>query len=504
MNNIYSALNRQYSLDDYCVLGDVKNEEQRESLESSGYHVGFTAVTWKRRFPRINPDRVICQKTILFPNTLYYYDPAGCICFPLQIYGGQVLLPTHADDSGFEESILKQIRALEAARNRKDYIRLLAPIASEGSGRMAMTLLASLLKNEEANPELYKAFIHYYTFVDCGAKELYASGIFDRLWLCKSDGQKQDTARAIRELPEMLTVYRGEGSESTDYQEAFSWTLDINKAYFFASWRGGEKARIVKAQIRKADVVEYLTDRNESEILVFPGEIDDSSVSVIQCVTWEGFLSVVGSRKKSARDGYWDFDLDAYSGASLLAKVNQIYDDLNRDDIADHDRKHSIHVTLLASYLYRTDILPKYKKAGLIQKEQVFSVYTELMDAAAWHDAGRTHGGVSREHGAKSYALYRNEMGDDPVAEFLMSFHCRPDCEARAYWNSKLARSRRLGTEESDLVWSAFQILKDADALDRWRFGALSEDFVRVEQLRTETAKRLMPIASLLQGARLK
>ena len=503
MNNIYSVLNRQYSLDDYCVLGEVKNEEQRESLESSGYHVGFTAASWKQRFPQINPDRVICQKTILFPNTLYYYDPIGCICFPLQIYGGQVFLPSHADDSGFEEFVLKQIRVMETARVRKEYIKLLAPIASEGSGRMAMTLLAGLLKNEKPSPELYKAFMHYYTFVDCGAKELYASGVFDRLWLCKSDGQKRHTARAMRELPEMLTVYRGEGSESTDYREAFSWTLDINKAYFFASWRGGEKARIVKAQVRKADVVEYLTDRNESEILVFPGEIDHSSVSVMQCVTWEDFLNVVGSKKKSARDGYGNFDLNAYSSTSLLAKMNQIYDDLNRDNIADHDRKHSIRVALMASYLYRKDILPKYRRSGMIQKEQVFSVYVELMDAAAWHDAGRTHSSVSREHGARSYDLYRNEMGEDPVAEFLMSFHCRPDCEARAYWNSALARSRRIDPEESNLVWSAFLILKDADALDRWRFGALSEDFVRVEQLRTETAKRLMPIAALLQGARL-
>lgn len=41
--------------------------------------------------------------------------------------------------------------------------------------------------------------------------------------------------------------------------------------------------------------------------------------------------------------------------------------------------------------------------------------------------------------------------------------------------------------------------MKDADALDRWRFGNLSEDFVDVTMLRNPLSSKLMPIAAALQ-----
>lgn len=46
-------------------------------------------------------------------------------------------------------------------------------------------------------------------------------------------------------------------------------------------------------------------------------------------------------------------------------------------------------------------------------------------------------------------------------------------------------------------------VLKDADALDRWRFGTLSSDFINVSMLHFEESKRLMPVAAVLQTVQL-
>ena len=60
-------------------------------------------------------------------------------------------------------------------------------------------------------------------------------GILAKLELCKTDEQKETTAEKLKDMPDVIRVYRGCGSESTPYQNACSWTTDEDVAYFFAS-----------------------------------------------------------------------------------------------------------------------------------------------------------------------------------------------------------------------------------------------------------------------------
>ena len=66
-------------------------------------------------------------------------------------------------------------------------------------------------------------------------------------------------------LPEEITVYRG--IRGRGRLEALSWTLDIDKAEWFAKrWNKGGK--VYSARVKKEDVLAVFTSRNEDEIVV--------------------------------------------------------------------------------------------------------------------------------------------------------------------------------------------------------------------------------------------
>ena len=84
------------------------------------------------------------------------------------------------------------------------------------------------------------------------------------------------------------------------------------------------------------------------------------------------------------------------------------------------------------------------------------------------------------------------------MVSFLTVFHCRSDEEARRFWNEHFKGI------DAENIWQAFCIIKDADALDRVRFGNLSQDYLDVTTLRTETAKSLVPVAHQLVNAKIQ
>lgn len=74
-----------------------------------------------------------------------------------------------------------------------------------------------------------------------------------------------------------ITVYRGEGKQSTPETTALSWTLDKQKAEFFANRFSGH-GRILKKNIKPDKVIDFLQDRGESEILIIPDTFSGGGV----------------------------------------------------------------------------------------------------------------------------------------------------------------------------------------------------------------------------------
>lgn len=99
--------------------------------------------------------------------------------------------------------------------------------------------------------------------------------------------------------------------------------------------------------------------------------------------------------------------------------------------------------------------------------------------AAAWHDIGRVHDGADYYHGALSAGKVVGlglQIGIEPrvrdAALFAVTHHSGSEVHAErdAEWNRDGGATLRV-----------FQILKDADALDRVRLGDLDTDYLRFE-----------------------
>ena len=487
---IYREINQQNTLDTMIPLSDIVDEKKKKEYEEQGYMAGYTAEAWSKEFPHIDPKFVLCPRTVLFPASLVYYDPEHFICFDMHIYaGGMMLPPTHGkEEKTFADMLDDRIGAGMKDYENKEYRKLLMPMASEESGNIAIHILRNMLEREEPSPELYRAFLSIYTLCNCGA-HLLGTTALERLRECKSEEQKEETNKSLSQFEgDSLTVYRGEASESTPHQEACSWTTDINKAYFFASWRSAEESRVLTGKVSKADVIDYIDDRNEHEVLVVPGTV--KRVRQQRCAEWDMVQKVVAAEMFDKSHKFPKESLIR----NIMSELNDVYGDT---DVADHDKTHSLRVAILANYMFRMDVLLEAEDSKA-KFQAACQVLADLSRAIVYHDAGRDDNTPNAEHGAVGYERFKKAHGENPTVRFLTTYHCRQDEEARAYWEKNFTG------KNAETVWKAFCILKDADALDRVRFGNLSGDYVDVSMLRSDTAKTLLPVAHQLVDAKIQ
>lgn len=73
----------------------------------------------------------------------------------------------------------------------------------------------------------------------------------------------------FRNLPDTVTVYRGVTSYNAKNVLGLSWTLDRDKAAWFAS-RFGENGTVYEARINKEYIYALFNGRDESEVIVDP------------------------------------------------------------------------------------------------------------------------------------------------------------------------------------------------------------------------------------------
>ncbi len=76
----------------------------------------------------------------------------------------------------------------------------------------------------------------------------------------------KDEIKIFNKLENELTIYRG--FYSNKYYDALSWTLDIDKAHFFATRFSNDTGSIYQANIKKDNIYAYFDCRNEKEIIV--------------------------------------------------------------------------------------------------------------------------------------------------------------------------------------------------------------------------------------------
>ena len=252
----------------------------------------------------------------------------------------------------------------------------------------------------------------------------------------------------IDSLSDVVTIYRGEGDKSTPVDKALSWTLSKEVAMFFACKNSNTGASIYTAQIKREAILDYLDDRNENEILAFPED-----VKILNKVNLPSVMEVSDTYSQ-------EFANVQYVFQHICEEYNEII-----KGILDKTFEHGIN------HLYRVSIL-----SGMIH-ELVREDYDDLNDttlihvmmAGLFHDIGRENDEEDTEHGKRSIELLdKHHIHISKEMRQIIEYHCIDDS---------------LLPECSSQMKILYQILKDADALDRVRFGirALNTRYLRLD-----------------------
>lgn len=111
---------------------------------------------------------------------------------------------------------------------------------------------------EIPNEDKYKIFIDLYVNAEYGFSNISESFLNEIL--------KYKPKIDLSDLDDEIIIYRGEGLKSNKKEKALSWTTDIKVARFFAN-RFNNNGRVYKGKVKKENIIDFLRDRSESEII---------------------------------------------------------------------------------------------------------------------------------------------------------------------------------------------------------------------------------------------
>lgn len=422
----------------------ILTEEDKARYLEKGYFIPLTRDEFVKIYD-INPEYVWYAPVISCAS--YYLNKKTMAICTLHLEITSIKSITSQMVSGF-------IDIAEKCAREKDYYHMIYDFPA----RMQFQYLKMLIENSQNDFDLFPLFLTIYCKSDFGF-DVLDPDLIRYLIQQKSKEAIAQTQERIANLPETVRLYRGEGSKSTPYKQAFSWTRDINCAYFFACRFGDENAKIIIAEADKKDVIEYVVKNCEDEIF-----IDPQNVRVVSKIQLKGIDFLREEIEKLA-----DVFLE-YKG--LLQGVSFAHEFIT------HGKEHTLRVLLLCLILADCYQLS-------LRDQSVLAL------AAVFHDSQRKNDGEDREHGEDGARHFVKVMRiQNDIVEFLCKYHSIPDEEGIQAIGNLPYSSERL--EEITLM---YRIFKDADALDRVRFGFRDLD---VNMLRTPIAKEFPLVARLV------
>ena len=399
-----------------------------------------TEAEWIKKYPSIDSKRVYYSGA--YCGTVFYYEPEEHVLINLAYY---FLQEPEKAQSAFQHRRQDIIQAIKTG----DYFYAVSHLEHATLLHIARDIILSLAPSHA----LYQFFMNIYIYADSGAG-LFTEEVVHRLMDAKSIEQKIATEESLKDFPDEIVVYRGEGSASTPVNKAFSWTTSKKVAYHFATFYTGKKYQVITAKVKKADVVERFTERGEEELVLLPSTVYDKKTKHLFTTR-----ELIG-RKPEPLETAQEY-IEKYRESPLL-----------QNDVECHESSHSLRVTVLASYL------ADHEKVRC--KE-------ELLLAALFHDCGREDSGKNDIHGEKGYELYQAEYGENPIIGFLITNHCKSDEDAK----TALPKNK-----DAKDIWNALCVLKDADALDRVRLPL--DEKMDPDLLHFPYAEKLAGVASEL------
>lgn len=453
----------------------IQTEADKQEYQTKGYMIELTEAEFKAKFD-LDPKK-IWYTPAYGSGCLYFNEDTLAVCI--------VYLELLIDHEYSETNQSGQSSNPYNIERVKNTIERVEQEAQDNHYNIPLMCLPDAMRMEYFNklvskkgtsiPNLYDLFITYYTDSDYGFKGIEQETL-DFIFNSKTPNEKRKTTMRLkhhlahqanherpnlRDVSDTITVYRGGNSASTSYNQAYSWSLNINVANFFAIRRGKGPASIIQGEVYRKDVIEYIDIRGEQEIIVNPSSV--RNIKTIQLKD-NNFLKAEVHKVGSLFTQYLDKlkELDYHHPNSI------------------HGPEHSARVLLLSLIIADTLNLSSSDKRI-------------LAEAAIYHDTRRTHDGVCPIHGKSASIYYHNNTSKpDPLVEFLCEYHCRPDEEGY----TEIKQNRKLSKHREKTIL-LYQIFKDADGLDRIRLNDIKTE-MDLAQYRLPVTKELTFVAKLL------
>lgn len=426
----------------------IQTAEDKEQYRAKGYDIELTEQEFKEHF-HVDPSCVWYTPSISSPSL--YFNPETLAAAPFHV---NLILGGQCPITGSLYQFLDEIET-EVANN--DFSGSIGTLPDA----MRIEYFKLLIDKKGSDiPDLYHLFFSTYCRSDYGFNNIDPQ-TFKTILNSKTIEEKAKTEAKLRDLPDTLTIYRGGNTASTPFEKAYSWTLDINVANFFACRRGFGEGYIVEAEVDKKDVIEsFLDEMSESEVVVDPQNIRILSKIPVRGVD---FIAPI---------------LPEISPMYLKYKEQMKDLEFAQDSLV-HGPEHQARVLLLSLTIAHLMDLPQSDRKL-------------LATAAVFHDTQRTNDDEDPTHGEASKDYYHATVKNpEPLVEFLCKYHCLPD----DLGYKEIMNNRQLSKNRSRAKL-LYDIFKDADALERVRFGLRALD---LNQLRLPVSKELSLTARLYQ-----
>jgi len=392
------------------------------------------------------------------PIDYFFINLKGLIC-PIVYFHDGLFVEINATNDDYlknfkvKETLKFRLNLLQESINNNNYEEFFIRMDSK-----VRILMFKRLFNKIPDKDLYNIFLKIYSHADYGFQEI-APEHFSRIIKCKTEKQQKEIEQNLGiglNKDGFLTVYRGMINKSTSADKAYSWTTNIDTATFFAT-RFSQIGNVCTGNVNIKDVVVYIGNRGEHEILALPGKV-----------------------KYIKQMDFWSIEKVYNNFPEFIKAYAFEVSDIKKEYFLVPDSIHGILHTkrvLLLSY-----IIGLYENLN----SQDLKV---VLTAAKYHDIGRTNDNYDETHGILSFnkmiqlKLVNKDMKDIHILKFIIDNHCISDDQG-------IENLKNYPITDKNRAIHLYYILKDADGLDRVRLRDTD-----IEYLRLPISKKL-PLAA--------